>query len=279
MLETSSEPFRAERDRKQTGSASVAAAVGAEDRALTEPSPTVASLQAALDRVQGREAAMLRAIETIGQSADVLAHEIKNPITAVNLALRAASADLGVDHRDVLADLVVRLERIHAMMRSTFSFVAPIEPKRRDFSVTAAFDAAVAGLQPEIARTAATVRVRVSPDVRLHADPALVQEMIAHLVENALEATPRGVTITLSAELAPDGSTVLAVEDDGPGLPERSAEALFEPFVTTKGKGCGLGLAVSRKIAEAHGGSLHAQRQRDRGARFEARLPARQGTA
>src|SRR5436190_4436692 len=79
-----------------------------------------------LELARQREVAMMRAFTTIGESAAQLAHEIKNPITAVNVALRAVADQLGEDHQAVLEDLVVRLQRIEQMMKRTLSFASPI---------------------------------------------------------------------------------------------------------------------------------------------------------
>jgi signal transduction histidine kinase len=82
------------------------------------------------------------------------------------------------------------------------------------------------------------------------------------------------VRVTLSAADEPPAGVLLAVEDDGPGVPESLCETLFNPFVTTKKEGTGLGLAFSRKVVEAHGGSIEVDRSIELGgARFRIHMP------
>lgn len=227
-----------------------------------------------LKRAQRAETAMLRAFAAIGESAALLAHEIKNPITAVHVALRAVATELGEDHRAILEDLVSRMQRIELMMRRTLSFTKPLDIRRVPCTATQLFSGVAAQLQDEIARARAELRVDVpTGDVRFTCDRQLLHDVLANLVTNALEAKGSDAVIVLSAARGPGGAVLIAVEDDGPGIPESMIDSLFRPFVTTKSKGNGLGLAICRKVVEEHGGTITAERGRACGARFEIRLP------
>ncbi|MCY2958873.1 MAG: PAS domain S-box protein [Planctomycetota bacterium] len=227
-----------------------------------------------LKRAQRAETAMLRAFAAIGESAALLAHEIKNPITAVNVALRAVATELGEDHRVILEDLVTRMQRVEQMMRRTLSFTKPLDLRSSPCTARELFASVREHLQSDIARYEADLRVEIpAEDVSFACDHQLLRDVLANLVTNALEAKGRGALVTLSASRCVDGSVVLAVEDDGPGIPESMIDSLFRPFVTTKSKGNGLGLAICRKVVEEHGGTITAERGRTRGARFEIRLP------
>lgn len=227
-----------------------------------------------LKRSQRAETAMLRAFAAIGESAALLAHEIKNPITAVHVALRAVATELGEDHRVILEDLVSRMQRIEQMMRRTLSFTKPLDLRRTQCSAAKLFAAVQAQLQDEIASTRAEIRVDLpAGDVELVCDRQLLHDVLANLVTNAVEAKGREAVVVLAASHGADGSVLLSVEDDGPGIPESMIDSLFRPFVTTKSKGNGLGLAICRKVVEEHGGVITAEHGRACGARFEIRLP------
>jgi len=225
----------------------------------------------ALKAAQRSETAMLRALATIGESAALMAHEIKNPITAINVALRAVADALGEDHKAVLEDLVGRMKNLEGIMRRTLSFARPLELKLAECDAAEMFAATIASLRDPIARTGAQVGTAVEGTVRFRADRQLLGEVIANLLSNAVESRDRPVRVVLGAS-ARGGTVSLWVEDDGPGVPEDQREAIFKPFFTTKGSGTGLGLAICRKIIEEHGGSIVAESGARGGARFQIRL-------
>ena len=220
---------------------------------------------------QRSETAMLRALATIGESAALMAHEIKNPITAVNVALRAVADALGEDQRAVLEDLVVRMKNLEGIMRRTLSFARPLELKLADCDAGEIYAATTASLRDAIARAGARVETAIEGTVRFRADRQLLGEVIANLVSNAIESRDLPVRVVLGAS-ARGGTVSLRVEDDGPGVPEDRREAIFKPFFTTKGTGTGLGLAICRKIVEEHGGSIVVESASSGGARFLIRL-------
>lgn len=225
-----------------------------------------------LKRAQRAETAMLRALATIGENAAMLAHEIKNPITAVNVALRAVSKQLGEDDRVVLEDLVTRMQRLEALMRRTLSFTKPLDLKLARIDVRELVDAAVKSQRPEIVKRGAELKVDVERGIELVCDRQLLDEVLTNLIRNSLEAVPERPRLALTASRAGRG-TLFVVEDNGPGIPESLRNTLFKPFSTTKATGTGLGLAFCRKVVEEHGGTIEAKASPLGGARFEVRIP------
>jgi two-component system, LuxR family, sensor kinase FixL len=219
-----------------------------------------------------RESTMLHALARIGESAAVLAHEIKNPITAVNAALKAVGSRLGLEEREVLVDLVGRLRRVEAMIRRTLAFAKLIEPRRARVRASTLCDAALRDLAPLLAERAVVVARDVSDDPVVDVDPELLGEVLTNLVANAAEARDAGTRVVLKAARRGEGVD-LVVEDDGPGLPPHARENLFRPFVTTKEKGTGLGLSICRKIVDAHGGAISFEDVVPHGVRVRIFLP------
>ena len=222
---------------------------------------------------------MLRSLASIGESAALLAHEIKNPITAVNTALRAVAAELGADQRAVLEDLVLRMQRIEHMMRSTLSLAKPLTLHASVCDAGHLFADALEQLAPLSTRMRCVARLDIKPGgLRFTDDPSLFQEVLVNLITNAIEAGGEGTRIQLSARVESDGATLLAVENDGPPISDSAFATLFRPFMTTKPDGNGLGLPLCKKIVEEHGGTLSAAERRLHGARFEIRLPPERNT-
>jgi len=225
---------------------------------------------------QEREAAMLRGLAEIGESASILAHEIKNPITAVNLALRAVAKELGEDDQVVLRDLVERMQKLEKLMRRTMSLARPLDLDPTPSSVLELLRGATALLVPQLEQSGVDLEISVArncPDVLV--DRLRFEEVLTNLVNNAFEAMQGGGELRLEA-YAEANSVVVCVDDSGEGLPTGHEDELFKAYFTTKAKGSGLGLAISRKIVEAHGGTIEARSSPLGGARFEIRLPRHQ---
>jgi signal transduction histidine kinase len=111
-----------------------------------------------------------------------------------------------------------------------------------------------------------------APGLTLLGDPQRLKQVLLNLCRNAIEAMPAGGLLTLRARCQ-DGEVVLEVSDTGVGIPADALERVFEPFYTTKEAGTGLGLAVCRRIVEAHGGRLSVRSQPDRGTTIQVHLP------
>jgi signal transduction histidine kinase len=219
-----------------------------------------------------RELTMLRALATIGESAAILAHEIKNPVTAVNAALKSVGARLGLADREVLDDLVDRMRRLEMMIRRTLSFVKPIELHKKACLARDLFEHALDDSRGPLSGKAISVRHDVPPGLGCVVDPQLMREVLANLVTNAAEAMDAGA-ITLQAAVGPRGEVVLTVEDDGPGMPASMRNRPIQPFMTSKKSGTGLGLTICRKIVEEHGGSIAVLPADPRGTRVRIEIP------
>lgn len=232
-----------------------------------------------LKRAQRAETELLRRLASVGEQAALLAHEIKNPITAVNVALRAVADQLGEDHHAVLEDLVARMQRLEQLLRGTLSFAKPIDLSVGELDAREFLASVARRLRVQLVRSAGECTIDVDPQgLRFRADPSRLEEVVANLVSNALEARGQGAHVELSARPLGRTGMRLAVDDDGPGVPADRRAGLFKPFATTKHDGTGLGLAISRKIVEAHGGTIEVRDSKLGGARFEidlkdARIP------
>lgn len=209
-----------------------------------------------------------------------LAHEIKNPLTPIQLAVQElASKYRGDDPRyRALLDTACEIlhEEITSLRRlvddfSAFSKLPKVEPIAIDLNVLLS---EIVRLQPE---WQASVRFVPHKDpVYAMCDRTLFRRVLANLVENATQAAQAaGKMPEISIHAEPrDGRAAIIVDDNGPGVPEAERERIFDPYVTHRDGGTGLGLAIVRKIVIDHGGDVTAASSPQGGARFVVELPS-----
>lgn len=227
-----------------------------------------------LKDAQRRETHMLKALAAIGESASVLVHEIKTPITGIHLAIQAVAEQLGEDTREILRGLEESLQKVERTMRRTLSFAKPLQLKRQSVTVPRLLETIARRARVELAPVSAVLEIECEPDLPLlEADEALLEEALMNLVKNALEALESEGRVRITARRAGGRALELSIEDDGPGIPDYVLPNVFKPFYTTKEKGTGIGLALCKKIVDAHGGEIHAGRSALGGAGFTIRMP------
>jgi nitrogen fixation/metabolism regulation signal transduction histidine kinase len=201
-----------------------------------------------------------------------LAHEIKNPLTAMRYALhrierrvdRVPEADREAVRQSVEA--ILREVQDLAFMTEQFSqYARAPEPMLERLELDEVVRSAAALQEPE------TLAVRAEP-VAVRGDRVLVSRAVQNLLVNAREASPAGAVVEVT--LRPEGDrAVIEVLDRGAGLPAVPAERLFDPYVSTKNRGSGLGLALVRDVAERHGGGVALENREGGGARARLWLP------
>ncbi len=225
-----------------------------------------------------------------GDVARRIAHEIKNPLTPIRLSAERIKRKFGrklgeEDQTDLeqMTDVIVRqTEDLRRIVDEFSKFARMPEPDRRDSDLTA------------LVRDAVTLQEAGQPSVRFETvlpaaqvlaevDPGMISQALTNLIKNAGEAIESleeqgaepDFQPTIRVMLRLDGpQAVILIEDNGVGLPEDRAR-LFEPYVTTRSKGTGLGLPIVKKIIEEHGGTLQLEDAEGRGARAVIRLPTK----
>jgi len=240
------------------------------------------SVSAVLQRLRETERDALRAeqLAWVGQMAAGIAHEIRNPLMAIKLLVQAGAERPGgpsLRPRDfqVLDEEISRVEQIVA---GFLDFARPPRPNPRQMDATESLAQALDGVQPraELQGVSLSLDRSIGPVV-LSADPNQLRQVFLNLLFNALDAQPKGGSIQLGLRLEEDveheQSVVMTVADAGPGIAPGVADRIFEPFVSTKESGLGLGLSICRRIAEAHGGTLSASDRPGGGAVFTLRIP------
>lgn len=234
----------------------------------------VAARWSRAERLRREEAARAARGDAVARMAATVAHEIRNPLGIIRAAvelvrLRGRDA-LAAGDRARLEDVLGEVERLRHLTQDFLDLSAepPLQPAPIDLAELAR-DAArgSAALHPGL-----EVRISLEGAPRVRGDAGRLRQVLANLLANAAQAGARTVEIRADVERR---HVKIRVRDDGPGIPPEVRARLFDPFATGRAGGTGLGLAVSRRIVERHGGTLAfaAGNGSGGGAAFELRLP------
>jgi two-component system sensor kinase FixL len=223
-------------------------------------------------------------VSEMGQMASALAHEINQPLAAASNYLQAAKR-LGARRDPAQAELIDealdkaagQVERASQILRRLRTFIRKGEPELAPEDIAKLIEEGSAIALVGARERGITVRLQTA--ARLPAvlvDKIQIQQVIVNLMRNAVEAMEQSARreLTLEATLAAEGGPVIVrVVDTGPGLAPDVANRLFQPFVTTKPQGMGVGLSICRSIVEGHGGTLVAESSPGGGTVFSFTLP------
>jgi signal transduction histidine kinase len=199
-----------------------------------------------------------RKLAAIGRLAAGLAHEIRNPLSALRGFAQYFSGKLKGQkpEEDYAATMVREADRLDKVVGDLLYLSRPRTPERRPVDLANLAGELKTLLALDLGRKQAALRTEFEIE-RVQADPDLLKQALLNLMINSLDALPEtGGEIVLASRLLADGRTELAVADTGLGMDESEREQALEPFTTTKKKGTGLGLPMVLKIMRDHGGTL-----------------------
>ncbi|HKO59515.1 MAG TPA: ATP-binding protein [Pyrinomonadaceae bacterium] len=223
-----------------------------------------------------RKLAERERLATLGQMAATVAHEIKNPLSAIKSIAQVMGEDktLNEDYARDLSLIVGETDRLGQSVTQLLTFARREAPAELPLRANQLVDTVVRLFEPNAETEGVTLKVDVRSEDELNgASVSAVRVALSNLLINALQATPAGGTISIT-DKREDGDLVIAVEDSGTGIPAELRQRIWEPFFTTKQRGTGLGLAIVRKrMQEANGTARLASSTNGKGARFELRVP------
>ena len=211
-------------------------------------------------------------LASLGVLAAGVAHEIRNPLTAIKFrlySLRKSLPDSDNEDAVVIANEISRLERI---VRDFLQFARPSEPELVAVPPQRILQEVHDLLKPQMDKAAIELKLEPSDAAWVRADTQQIKEVLINLIQNSADSIGRKGAITLRARDEADAA-VLEVADTGKGIPAEVQDRLFDPFFTTKEGGTGLGLPIAARIVEKHGGQLRYQTQLNRGTTFAIVLP------
>lgn len=244
--------------------------------------------QEAERRIEDLQSELLHAsrLSVMGQMASTMAHELNQPLTAVTNYLEATrhlitTREEPAEHiADLVGKAIAQAQRAGEVIRHLRQFVRKGETERRAQYLNQLVEEALALGLVGARQLGIRVLLELDPDLPpVIVDPVQIQQVILNLVRNAVEAMAAVECRELTVVTRITGDEIeVSVADTGPGIAPELADRLFQPFVTTKKGGMGLGLSICREIIEAHHGHLTATARESGGAVFLLTLPsARQG--
>ncbi len=217
-----------------------------------------------------------KTLAAIGEAAARIAHEIRNPLTGISSALSLLSSEFPAGHRraGICEEIQHEIRRVDVVLDDLLTFARHRPLDRQRVDLVRLFEKVIGTLLAADALNGVVIRRYFPAELAVVGDPGMLEDSLFNLVQNAADALRgrAGATLTLAIKSGPKGVAV-TITDNGPGIPRDVRRRIFDPFFTTKAHGTGLGLPITKKHLEAHGGRLRVRSAPDKRTTFEILLP------
>jgi PAS domain S-box-containing protein len=222
-----------------------------------------------------RRALQNERLVSIGQALSFVTHEIRNPLMVIGGFSRnlCRCEGLGEEDRRRLEIIVKEVQRLEGLLAEIQDFTKPLQLKKEPVELSNFLGEIVELFRKSEASERVTFSLSLEGSPVVQADPDRLRQVIYNLLKNALEAIPEDGRVTVATRQE-NGMVLIEIEDTGEGIDPQHLEEIFEPFVTTKKGGSGLGLPLCRKIIREHGGEISLTPGKEGGTCVQVRLPA-----
>jgi len=216
-------------------------------------------------------------LRSLGELSAGIAHEIRNPLTGIATTAQVLKERLAgdVDKERFVAVILEEIARLDGIIKSLLNFARPIAPRPSEIALASLIEDALELLADKARERGVNVhfenRLR---DDRCVLDGDQIKQVVLNIALNGIEASARGGQVSVVAREAANPAFIeIELADSGTGIPDEIADKLYNPFFTTKAEGTGMGLSISRKIAESHGGRIYHRSTPGNGTSFFIDLP------
>jgi len=219
-------------------------------------------------------------LSQLGHLSSGVAHEIRNPLNFIALAVDhldtlvlGKSEEAEREKEAVIAGIRGEIRNLNELVTNFILYGRPPDPQRTPMRIREIVEGVLQMASPRLKghRISLVTDFRDAPPLAV--DPDMIRRAVINLVGNAVDAMPGGGELRVGGGPQGTGGYLLEVRDTGTGIAEKDLAKVFEPYFTTKSTGLGLGLVLTRKIVEAHGGTIVIDSEQGRGTRVTVRLP------
>jgi signal transduction histidine kinase len=224
------------------------------------------------------EAQLIRSekLAALGQLAAGIAHEIRNPLTSINILIHSLTENLpsGNSHREDLKVIEEEINRINEILDRFLRFAKPAPPLLERTDVASIFEETLQLIRPRIEKQRIVVQKEFQSLPIILMDREQMKQVALNLLLNAVQAMPDGGTLALRGRNSEDGQWIhISIQDSGMGIPSEDMNKLFDPFFSTKEGGIGLGLSIAHRIIDQHHGKIEVESVPGKGTLFTVWLP------
>lgn len=214
-------------------------------------------------------------LAALGELASSLAHEIKNPLTSIQGFVQMLPERTGdreyIEKTARILDKECR--RLDGLIENLHSFAKPQLGHQKQFELRTVIDEILTLLRKEIEKNDIELEVDCTEELELYGDPSKIKQVIMNLSLNAIEAMESSGQLTIGCEQHGKNYGAFSVADTGEGMSDNEIEKIFNPFYTTKDDGTGLGMAITHRIVEEHGGYINIDSSPGRGTTVTVVIP------
>nr|WP_262370624.1 PAS domain-containing sensor histidine kinase [Sutcliffiella horikoshii] len=214
-------------------------------------------------------------LTVVGELAAGIAHEIRNPMTALKGFIQLLQNSMGEDQYAMYFDVITsELKRIESIITEFLVLAKPqaISYQRKNATVIMKETLDLLSAQASLENVQFITSIEEGlPDI--YCEPNQLKQVFINILKNAIEVMPKGGTVSVALEKIEGEQVLISIRDEGTGIPEDKLKKLGEPFYTTKERGTGLGLMVSYKIVEEHNGTIEVSSKLGKGTTFHIKLP------
>jgi signal transduction histidine kinase/putative methionine-R-sulfoxide reductase with GAF domain len=224
------------------------------------------------------EAQLIRSekLAALGQLAAGIAHEIRNPLTSINILIHSLTENLSTENSrwEDLKVIEEEILRINEIVDQFLRFAKPASPLFEKTDLIPIFEETLQLLRPQLEKGKITVKKELDTLPLITVDKEQIKQVILNLLMNAIQSMREGGELSISGRFSKDGYWVeLTIQDSGVGIPLENVDKLFDPFFSTKEGGIGLGLSIAHRIIDQHHGKIEVESNPGRGTRFTLLLP------